>query len=333
MAEIQEHTQILEAALEALEGGIAVLDGQSRVLLWNPAAAAITGYLSAEMLARPLPVGLYEVDVHHHPLPEPSPAQSIHLASWDAAPLPGFEAGRERMDALEQRAQFVHMRHSQGHVLPAMLRRLPLRDALGRRFGMMLRFHPVEHVDALPHGEMAEESSLETHVEHSQAALEDRLDEAWREWSCNGVPFGLLWINVDQAAVLRRTHGHDASEAMLGIVERTLAYALRPSEMLGRWGTHEFLVLCHERSEAMLVAHAQHVGALARTADFRWWGDRVALTVSIGAAQAGADETVGTLLKRAQSHMLASQRAGGDAVSSGVGQLNEILGSNNQAGQ
>jgi hypothetical protein len=49
----------------------------------------------------------------------------------------------------------------------------------------------------------------------------------------------------------------------------------------------------------MLAAHAQALAGLARTADFRWWGDRVSLTVSIGAAQADSSETLANLLERA----------------------------------
>jgi PAS domain S-box-containing protein len=51
--EIQE--ELLEAALGELEEGIAVLDSQSRVRFWNPAAAEISGYLSADLLSRSLP--------------------------------------------------------------------------------------------------------------------------------------------------------------------------------------------------------------------------------------------------------------------------------------
>ena len=204
-----------------------------------------------------------------------------------------------------------------------MLRRTPLRDEMGKLFGTLLRFHPVEEIDTLPHGEMAQEGGMEgfdPRVEQSQAGMEDRLDEAWQEWRTNAVPFGLLWINVDQAATLRRTHGRDAAEAMLEIVERTLLHGLRPTEMLGRWGTHEFLVICHERTTEMLRAHGQHLAGVVRTADFRWWGDRVPLTASIGVAQAGEAqvgqtqaETLSALLRRAQSAMRAG--APGIAVS------------------
>jgi GGDEF domain-containing protein len=53
---------------------------------------------------------------------------------------------------------------------------------------------------------------------------------------------------------------------------------------------------------------------MARTADFRWWGDRISLTVSVGAATAEKGEMLPGLLERAQSAMLASAAAGGNHI-------------------
>jgi diguanylate cyclase (GGDEF)-like protein/PAS domain S-box-containing protein len=283
--------------LHEFEEGIAVLDAESRVLFWNHAAEAITGYLSVELLARTLPTDAYEIDAHHHAVLSPAEAH-------DATPITGQM----------ERPLLVNLHHRQGHSLPAMLRRRPLRNALGKRFGTLLRFHPVEEIDTLPHGAADEDGGHENRVEQSQAEMEDRLDEAWTEWSVNTIPLGLLWITIDQAAMLRKTHGRDASEAMLAIVERTLLHGLRPTEILGRWGAYEFLVLCHERTPEMLQAHARHIVSLAHTADFRWWGDRVNLTVSIGVAQAEEADTLRCLLKRAQRGMQESAFAGGNQV-------------------
>jgi diguanylate cyclase (GGDEF)-like protein len=293
--------ELLAMALDAVEEGIAVLEEQSRVLFWNQAAATMTGYLGADLLARPLPIDFYRMDRHH------SAQESTHSAA-----LIGTQDEPEQAAGWTNRPVLVHLKHCGGHVLPAMLRRTPLRNALGRRIGTLLRFHPVETVDTLPHGDMNDDD--DQHVEHSQAEMEDRLDEAWQEWTTGQVPFGLLWITVDQAVLLRKTHGVDGSESMLAIVERTLLHALRPTEILGRWGSNEFLVACHERTAEMLLLHARHVVGLARTADFRWWGDRVSLTVSVGAAQARQDEKLADLLKRAQRAMQASQSAGGNEV-------------------
>lgn len=287
--------ELLAGALGALDECIAVLDDQSRVVFWNDAAEMVTGYTAASLIARSLPTVFCTI-------------HSSHLVT----PVPDSSHGSQKEWA--ERPSSVQLLHSRGHALPAMLRRTPLRDVAGKRIGSLLRFHPAEEVDAMPRGDLDEEGELNKHVEHSQTSMEERLDEAWQDWSVNQVPFGVLWITIDQAAMLRKTHGRDASEAMLAIVERTLLHALRPAEMLGRWGSNEFLVLCHERTAEMLMLHARHVCEVARTADFRWWGDRVSLTLSVGAAQVGQGEKLGSLLKRTQRAMQAGKLAGGNEV-------------------
>ncbi len=101
---------------------------------------------------------------------------------------------------------------------------------------------------------------------------------------------------------------------MIERVERTLTHGLRPTEELGRWGDDEFLILSHEASAGSLASHAQVLVGLARTSDFRWWGDRLSLTVSIGAAHAEKTETLAQLFKRAQAAMLTSVHEGGNRI-------------------
>jgi two-component system, chemotaxis family, sensor kinase Cph1 len=110
-----------------------------------------------------------------------------------------------------------------------------------------------------------------------------------------------------------------ACDGMLEKVARVLAGGLRPGEEVGRWGDDEFLIISHERTAEMLTAHAQVLAGLARTADFRWWGDRISLSVSIGAAQAEEDGTLAELLERAQSAMRASIHAGGNHATNAPG--------------
>ncbi len=291
-----DHTEILKAALCALGEGIVVLDCEAKILFWSPAAAAISGYLGSEMLGRPLPDGFYEVDATH--------LGPVRQESTAAA------------GSIREHPVLANICHRQGHTLPAMMHRLPLRDEMGGRFGTLLRFHTVEEIDTVLHGDTESDGFPDQRLEQGLSAVEDRLEEAQREWTNNAVPYGVMWILVDQAAALRKTHGHDASEAMMAIVEKTLLHGLRPTEILGRWGSNEFLVLAHERTLEMLDAHGRYLAGLSRTADFRWWGDRTSLTVSIGVAQAESSETLSCLLKRAQKAMHDSQYAGGNKVTS-----------------
>ena len=103
---------------------------------------------------------------------------------------------------------------------------------------------------------------------------------------------------------------------MFDKLEHSIATGLRPAEILGRWGDEEFLIISHERTPKMLSAHALVLVGLASTADFKWWGDRIPLTVSIGAAQARQPhhESLVQLLEHAQRAMETSVGTGGNCV-------------------
>ena len=89
----------------------------------------------------------------------------------------------------------MRARHKLGHELQVMARVLVLRDGLGERIGTAAVFHPAESLDALPHGERARDEGMEA----SQAELEERLQNEFEDFARGGVPFGVLWISVDQA--------------------------------------------------------------------------------------------------------------------------------------
>jgi len=329
---------MLGATLDALDECIAVLDTRSCVIYWNDAAAEFTGHLRMNLLSRPCPSDLYKVSDDHRCVDdgcECGTGRGVSMHEYSGPKYSGqmyqqksitLDPARAAEQAELKRGVHVIMRHHLGHSLPAMLRNLPLRDAMGHRLGSVLLFRPAEELDAIPHGESMEGLGLA----RSQAEIEDRLEAAFHEWKTNHVPFGLLWITIDQAAQMRRTHGRDACEAMLRIVEHRLAQGLRPSEVIGRWGSDEFLVVSHERTAEMLTKHGEHLAGLTRTADFRWWGDRVSLTASIGAAQAttgqaGSAQSSGTdtlsrLMLEAKQAMHSSVYAGGNHVTQGRGQ-------------
>jgi diguanylate cyclase (GGDEF)-like protein len=285
-----DRSELMEAALDSRPDGIALLGADGEVVLWNRAAQEITGYPGMELLARPIPAPLETLLCGRQPLPA--------MPSVFAVP--------------SLRGASVEVHHKLGHVVQLMAQCVPLRDPLGDCIGTAVFFHPAQGLFALPHGESGDGETEE--ADASQAELEERLQVEYDDLARGGPPVGVLWMSVDQAEALRRTHGAVACHAMLDKVRRAVAQGLRPGEQLGRWGDGEFLVLAHERNGEMLAAHAQTLVGLARTADFRWWGDRVSLTVSLGAAQAAGSEaeTLAELLERARRAMQASHREGGN---------------------
>lgn len=287
-----ERSELIESALDCLPEGLALVSAEGNVQLWNHAARLITGYAKLDVLMRPVPAALVPL------LDESMPSELP----------PGRRPGRWGI---------VRSQNKQGEEIGLIVRHLVLRDGLGTRIGLAVLFHQTENLDELPRGDAGENEK----VIDSQQSLEERLQLALEDFEQGGAPVGVLWVSIDQAEGLRKTHGVGACEAMLGKMQQALGQGLRLSEEMGRWGTAEFLVIAHERSLDLLAAHAQILAGLARTADFRWWGDRVSLTVSIGAAQAekGESETLAQLLQRAQKAMEASVHAGGNRITPASG--------------
>src|SRR5580704_13399245 len=283
-----DRAALVEAALDGYAEGLALFDIEARVVFWNRAAEMMTGYCGADLRGRRIPDGLEPLTLCRDYEMNPEPRNGPRLG----------------------RGSLVHAQHKLGHDVPAIARRVILRDGLGERIGMATVFHPGEQLAALPHGETSDGAE----VLQSLVELEDRLTVEFEAFLHEGVPLSVLWISVDQARELRKTHGARASETMLESVERALANGLRPGEEVGRWGDDEFLVLSHGNSAEVLGAHAQALAGMARTAEFRWWGDRISLTTSVGAATAEEGETLPQLLERTQKAMHESLRAGGNHV-------------------
>ena len=319
---------LIHATLDAVEEAIVVLDAEGRVVVWNKAAELISGYRRADRIGHLLPEDWLHQDEEMAPTGvhgssgkghfyTGSPSIAPDLEDADAMPPHALPIRTTRTPSMpmgnsaDDHAIRMQMRHAQGHTVPIMMRQQLLRDTLGSRIGACLQFYPSEEMDRLPHGETGDSAQ----VSQAQDEMQDWLEETYRSAVSSTIPFGLLWISVDQGKSLRRTHGMDATEEMMKAVERALRHGLRPSEMLGRWGECEFLVISHERSLQLLLNHAHQLAGLARTANFRWWGDRIGLTLSIGAAQWQAGVTLAQMLEQAQSAMRASEFAGGNQVS------------------
>ena len=63
---MSDRVEMLEAVLDLMDEGVAILDDESKILFWNKAAAAFTGQGSPEdLISRRCPEHLYSVDEQH----------------------------------------------------------------------------------------------------------------------------------------------------------------------------------------------------------------------------------------------------------------------------
>jgi diguanylate cyclase (GGDEF)-like protein len=143
--------------------------------------------------------------------------------------------------------------------------------------------------------------------------VEERLAAELARARRHGVELSLLVLDLDGLKAVNDRHGHKAGDAALRRVAAAIAQSSRASDVAGRWGGDEFVVLAPDTASEDAAALAERIRRLAREAA---GGEEAAppLSVSIGVASlAPADDPEG-LLRRADAALLEAKHQGGDRV-------------------
>jgi diguanylate cyclase (GGDEF)-like protein len=133
-----------------------------------------------------------------------------------------------------------------------------------------------------------------------------------------GTPFAVALFDIDLFKRVNDEHGHLIGDEVLRRFCVAAGEAIRTTDRLGRFGGEEFLVLmtATDRPEAALAAAERVRDAVARVPWSAVDGD-LEVTVSAGVSVATADDTLESLLGRADAALYAAKREGRNCVRSG----------------
>ena len=128
-------------------------------------------------------------------------------------------------------------------------------------------------------------------------------------------PIALLLVDADHFKQVNDTLGHQAGDAALCHLAGVMRSKLRTSDLLARVGGEEFAVMLPETGLQGALAAAQQICRSVRESPFRWNGDRMTLTVSIGVAELGStDEGLEALFARADAGLYDAKAEGRDCA-------------------
>jgi len=146
--------------------------------------------------------------------------------------------------------------------------------------------------------------------------LMERLKVALASHRRTGKACAVLLVDLDNFKQVNDTLGHDAGDLFLQQVARRLSSCLRESDIVGRWGGDEFVVVLENLHERAEVASAQiaRIGKIiiAKLNKPCTLGDQEYIgTVSIGAALCGKKpEDEGEVFKRADKALYIAKTDG-----------------------
>ncbi|HLS82722.1 MAG TPA: diguanylate cyclase [Steroidobacter sp.] len=149
----------------------------------------------------------------------------------------------------------------------------------------------------------------------NRRSLVERLDAACLRARARGLPIALLFIDLDHFKEINDTYGHPAGDACLKAIIDPIQAELRPSDVIGRYGGEEFVVILNSADAAAAQPLAERIRK--RIADVRveGFGQSIRVTCSIGVATSDMLGVWGEhLIARADAAVYSAKRAGRNQV-------------------
>jgi diguanylate cyclase (GGDEF)-like protein/PAS domain S-box-containing protein len=291
---------LLKTILNNLQEGVYFVDRDRKITYWNQGAERITGYKASEVVGKHCSDNiLVHVD-----------EEGVNLCTTELCP-----ATKSMKKGRPCEAE-VYLQHKKGHRLPVLIRAIPIRDSKGKTVGAVEIFGENTSQGATQQIEKLQKMALLDPLtgvgnrRHAEINLRRKLEELKRY----GWPFGILFVDIDHFKEINDTYGHEAGDKILKMIANNLVSNVRPFDIVSRWGGEEFVVLIVNVSQELLFSLGEKLRCLIEKSSLNFKSDSIKVTVSIGATLAQLDDSVSTLIRRADSLMYKCKGSGRNSI-------------------
>ncbi len=284
--------------LDHLSEGVYIVNLERKIFYWNQPAAAITGFSAEEV-------------VHFH-------CYNNILDHRDENMQPLCQGGCALSWALEKGTPIeksVFLRHKEGHRIPVEIKVAPVLDGDGGVVGAVEIFS-----DASAHFRLEQINKqlrrmirvdLLTRIPNRRAILE-ALEREFQRYRRYGTPFSVIFVDIDHFKQVNDGFGHVAGDKTLRWFAGEISRRLRKSDIMGRYGGEEFLILLPATGSPQAVKTAEDLRADIEAAPCPATEKR--LTASFGVTGIREGDSVESLLERVDAALYSSKREGRNRV-------------------
>ena len=292
-----------EKIIENLHDGLYFVDRDRVITYWNKAAEQISGFSAGEVVGKSCSDNiLTHVDSEGNSL------------CTGMCPLAATIADGKPRDAE------VYMHHKDGHRIPVSLRISPLTDSNGNIIGGIELFTDIssQAVNELRVKELEKLALIDNLTQlANRTYIEREIQSRFEEKKRFNVPFGILFIDIDHFKSFNDSYGHDVGDDVLKFVANTFVANNRPFDLYGRWGGEEFIGIIRNINGKDLESLGNRLCSLIEHSYIIHENKKLHVTVSIGATVVNENDTIETLIKRADTLLYKSKASGRNRLTAG----------------
>ena len=286
-----------QAALDLATEGVCFAEKSGLIIYWSKPAERLSGYAAKEILGKHC---VHEI--------------LLHLDENGETLLPAI--GATLANGKEQHKE-VYIRHKYGHRISVTARTSPVLDENGDLLGVVEFFTSnTKSLNLLKELEDLRKEVLTDEMTGvgNRRCAEVIMNDLAVSLANHGVPFGVLFADIDHFKTVNDTWGHQAGDKVLFMVAQTLVNGLRGLDIACRWGGEEFLVLVPNIQKESLLGLGNRLRVLIENSWLEHKGQRIRVTASFGGAVSQKGETVPAVVNRADKQAYRSKQEGRNCV-------------------
>ncbi|MCX7994901.1 MAG: sensor domain-containing diguanylate cyclase [candidate division WOR-3 bacterium] len=288
--------------LENLNQGVYFVDSKNKIIYWNAKAEKITGYKSEEVLGK---------SCSDNVLVHINDEGKICCGNPEYCPVAKVAISRKPYE------NDLYIKHKEGYRILVHIKTIPVFDENQNMVGVAEIFYDNSEMDdlKLKIQELEKLALIDSLTKiANRRYIELQLRSRLNEFKRFGWQFGLLFIDIDHFKQINDKYGHDTGDRVLKMVAQVLIRNSRSFDLAGRWGGEEFIVIAPNVNDTQLYTIAHKFKNLIALSNLRVNSEIINVTVSVGATLVKANDTLKSIIKRADKLMYHSKQNGRNKV-------------------
>lgn len=145
---------------------------------------------------------------------------------------------------------------------------------------------------------------------NNKNAYDSRIDHEYKRWHRYHESMSIALVDIDNFRVINERYGHPAGDRALKVIARALQSKIRETDFIARYLGEKFVIIFLRTAKTELESPLKKLNEVVRTIPFHFKDNRVVITVSIGAAVFGENDTPLTIMEKVESSLRTAKAAG-----------------------